>query len=460
MADCCSDFTRAQMLSRAAVRAGRGLPAIEPGMPEPAGTGMRRRTFLLAGVGLAVSVYGAGKLGLDAFEEGIAAAAGTPQNGPVLVSVFMAGGTDSLSMLAPVGDPRYRQLRPTLAVDPATVIPFSEDRRLGWTPAATSLATLYGEGKVTVIPAVGYDNADGSHFTSRHYWEVGELSTTNQLGWLGRYLDRTGTADNPLQGLALDSSLSPMLASDQVPVATLASPQAYGFSANGVEDPVATRMLAASAALGGLRTPAPERHLATARGVTAAAGTLRTQLAPLSTPDGQPRYNSPVPYPADSAFGQRLAALAAMLAIGLPLRVVTVPVDNDFDTHSGQGQELPGRIGAVCNALLAFQRDLEARGLADRVLVKLWSEFGRRPEENGSGTDHGAGGAAYLIGTRAAGQMVGEFPGLATLDDNDNLRSTADFRAVYCGLLEQWLQHDAESVIPGASGLARPRLVK
>jgi uncharacterized protein (DUF1501 family) len=111
--------------------------------------------------------------------------------------------------------------------------------------------------------------------------------------------------------------------------------------------------------------------------------------------------------------------------------------------------------------LLAFQRDLEARGLANRVLTLVWSEFGRRGEENGSGTDHGAAGSAFLIGARARGTMVGEFPGLANgLDQDGNLRPTSDFRGVYSALLEQWLGGDPSAVIPGANHFARPALVK
>jgi uncharacterized protein (DUF1501 family) len=91
----------------------------------------------------------------------------------------------------------------------------------------------------------------------------------------------------------------------------------------------------------------------------------------------------------------------------------------------------------------------------------MWSEFGRRPEENGSlGTDHGAAGCAFVIGSKAKGQMVGEFPGLSSLDADDNLKATSDFRAMYCSLLEQWLSYDAEAIIPGAAGFARPVLVK
>ena len=110
--------------------------------------------------------------------------------------------------------------------------------------------------------------------------------------------------------------------------------------------------------------------------------------------------------------------------------------------------------------MVAFQRDLEKRGLDNRVLIQLWSEFGRRPQENGSGTDHGAGGNAFLIGTRASGKMVGEFPGLTNLDENENVLRTSDFRGMYCSLLEQWFQTEAGLVIPEAASFERPVLVK
>jgi len=110
----------------------------------------------------------------------------------------------------------------------------------------------------------------------------------------------------------------------------------------------------------------------------------------------------------------------------------------------------------------AFWRDLELRGLADRVVVSLWSEFGRRPAENGSaGTDHGAAGAAFVIGKDVRQGLIGEFPGLAAgsgLDADGNLRATADFRGLYCALLEQWFQTEADGIIPSAGSFARPAL--
>ena len=206
-----------------------------------------------------------------------------------------------------------------------------------------------------------------------------------------------------------------------------------------------------------------ESALAQVAGAAMHTGALRTQLAPLRPgEDGAPAFASPVGYPVseESDFPERLAALAQMLAMGLPLRCVAITAPGDYDTHANQVEVLGEPLKLTCDALAAFQRDLEARGLADRVLVHVWSEFGRRAAENSEGTDHGAAGLGLLIGTRAAGRMIGEFPGLDVLDEHGNLRATSDFRGVYAGLLEQWLGTDAAGIIPDAARVARPQLVK
>ncbi len=151
-----------------------------------------------------------------------------------------------------------------------------------------------------------------------------------------------------------------------------------------------------------------------------------------------------------------------MIAAGLPLRCVALEATGEYDTHAGQASELTPALTTTAASLYSFQRDLEARGVADRVLTLVWTEFGRRAEENGSGgTDHGAAGTGFLIGTRVAGTQVGEYPGLATgLDRDGNLKATSDFRGVYAGLLEQWLHFDAERVLPNISKFKRPTLVK
>src|SRR5947208_2418333 len=378
-------------------------------------------------------------------DESVLAAANAPAR-PVLVSIFLVGGADALSVLSPQGDPLYRRLRPKLGLAGGTA--FAEDSRLFWHPAAGAIAQLYGERKVTVLPAVGYTNADQSHFTSRHYWEVGATSTGLTTGWLGRYLDRVGTMDNPLQGLSLDNTLAPALATAKVPIASIDGPDQYDFWSNRVWGDVETRMLAA---IGGLGATGGDPALAAAANVTAQVDRLRNQLLPFHSTDDKPAYTSPVPYPSSKdAVPRRLAGLASMIAAGLPLRVVALTAPGHYDTHSDQAASLTQGLQLTADSLLAFQRDLEARGLADRVLVHVWSEFGRRAAENGSGgTDHGAAGVGFLIGTRTKASMIGEFPGLQTgLDGEGNLRATADFRAVYASLLEQWLGVDAAAVIP------------
>ena len=173
-------------------------------------------------------------------------------------------------------------------------------------------------------------------------------------------------------------------------------------------------------------------------------------------------FNSPVPYPSSSdPFPHRLAGLAAMIGAGLPLQVATITSPGHFDTHAGQARGLASGLQLTSDSLLAFQRDLEARGIADRVLVYAWSEFGRRAAENASGgTDHGSAGIGFLIGTRASGQMIGAFPGVTGgLNSLGNLAPTADFRAVYSAILEQWLATDANTILPGVAALDRPKLL-
>jgi uncharacterized protein (DUF1501 family) len=256
----------------------------------------------------------------------------------------------------------------------------------------------------------------------------------------------------------MTGSLQPALATSKVPVAAIDGPDQYDFWVPGVWGEVQNRMLDAIGGLGHAKQRDPA--LRAAANVTAQADRLRRQLAPFA---GTKPVAPAVPYPTGGdAFPARLQGLAAMIAAGLPLRCVALEATGEYDTHAGQAAALGPALTTTAASLFAFQRDLEARGVADRVLTLVWSEFGRRAKENGSGgTDHGAAGTGFLIGTRAAGTQVGEFPGLASgLDADGNLKATSDFRGVYASLLEQWLRFDAARVIPAAHKFARPQLVK
>jgi uncharacterized protein (DUF1501 family) len=428
-------------------------------MPVPAGTGLTRREFVSRTAGLALAVYGGAALSGRAFDHGIAqAASDAAATQKVLVTVFFNGGIDGLSVLFPAGDPQYYALRPNLALPQTAGQPFAEDSRLRWHPAAGGLATLHGEGKVSVMPAVGYDNANQSHFTSRHYYEVGATDARMRTGWLGRYIDAVGTPDNPLQGLTLDVALHPSIATAKMPVATLAAADQYTFAPPGLPPhPLETSILQEAANIGAAHAGSTDPGLAAAGATAYDSHHLYFQLGSIRT-----GFNSPVQYPASAdPFPHRLAGLAAMIAAGLPLRVVGLTVGH-FDTHATQATSLQRDLQLASDSLLAFQRDLEARGVADRVVVHVWSEFGRRGAENASrGTDHGSAGIGFLIGSRVKGQQLGSFPGVTGgLDPSGNLKPTADFRAVQAALLEQWLAADGNAILPGIASFQRPALLR
>ena len=187
-----------------------------------------------------------------------------------------------------------------------------------------------------MLPAVGYTNADQSHFTSRHYWEVGDTDPRLQTGWLGRYLDHVGTADNPLQGVSLDGDLSPRSRPAKKPVAALSGAGDYSFWAPGVWGQVEERMLDGSRRRSAAPVGTTRRSRARGRSPFS-----RTACASSSRPSTPQRLHSPVPYPkSDSGFPDQLAGLAAMLAAGLPLHCVALSAYGMYDTHSEQADTL------------------------------------------------------------------------------------------------------------------------
>ena len=185
-------------------------------MPLPAGTRAHPSHFVARSAWrCALSVYGASRLASQLFEEGIAAAASAPAAPDARLHLPRGRGRLALRC-SPRTATRSTGSFVLSSHSPAGE-PFAEDARLHWHPALAPLAELHGEGKVSVLPAVGYTNADQSHFTSRHYWEVGATARQLRTGWLGRYLDRAGTSDNPLQGLSLADTLAPAARDRQGP---------------------------------------------------------------------------------------------------------------------------------------------------------------------------------------------------------------------------------------------------
>ena len=145
-----------------------------------------------------------------------------------------------------------------------------------------------------------------------------------------------------------------------------------------------------------------------------------------------------------------------VLDAGFGTRIATIS-QNGYDTRGTQAGQHAALLGTLSSALVAWLADLDARGLSDRVLTVVWSEFGRRCEDNDSfGSDHGAGGCVLLVGNRVSGGVKSEFPGLATLDEHGNLRITTEFRTLYATLLESWLGVEAARILPGVDARRRP----
>ena len=292
----CNDFNRAQLLRAGIARAGKGLPSIEPGMPVPAGSGMDRRSFLLRSAGAMLSVYGASALAPRPSKTG-SRRRPPPRRRTSRCWSRSSWKVDGMPspVLAPVKEAKYHELRPVLGRSEGEGQLFTEDETLMWHPQAGGLAQLHAEGKVTVFPAIGYDPPDESHFTSRHYWEVGELNAQTRSGWMGRYLDIAGSAGNPLQGLSLDYSLAPALATTKNPVAAVSTPADYNFWAYGLDEPIASSALDTFGALGALGAPSPA--FAQARAAAQDTGIIRNQIAPFGEHEGKPGFTSPVTYP-------------------------------------------------------------------------------------------------------------------------------------------------------------------
>ena len=266
-----------------------------------------------------------------------------------------------------------------------------------------------------------------------------------------------------MQGLSLDSSLLPSLATARVPVATLSSPTDYGFDSHNVWDVPGALLQDAIGSLGGARSDDPTRILTQASRDRASSRTSCAASSAASSARTARRTTTPKAKYPGRRLRARLAGLAALLARELP-DPRRRPAGPGLVRHALGGERAP-RTGAERGraGLAAFQADLEQRNLGDRVATLLWSEFGRRAEQNDSnGTDHGAAGVAFLMGKRVRHKMVGEFPGLSQgrgLDADGNLKETVDFRAVYSSLAEQWFDVDGDRILPDGKKMKRLSLL-
>ncbi len=441
-----------------------------------AAIGVSRRQFIGWGVGAGLSLYSARAMPLQHWMDGAQAAHAAAPQARVLVSVFLPGGLDLCDTFLDTS--QYGAY--TAARGAAARTPSPTDALLGTSLNAHpslgrgqngGLKGLWAAGKLGLLPGIDYSNPDLSHFHSRNFWETATITGSASTGWLGRWLDLHGAADNPFQGLTAGSRLSPTLLSGGAPVCAVESASRARLSMAGV---TTAGFAQAMSAYGSLAHPRPRDGAGRAAAKASAryAQHVAERLAPLAGSEPPP----PTPgdptglgngvgaaegYPSGSPFAERLRQLGFLLAQPLGIRIAAVDSNADFDTHHGQPARLIKGLADVSASLAAFQADLEARGIADRVLTFVWTEFGRRLKANQSaGTDHGAGGIGWLMGSRARSGVLTPYPSLRDVDRQGNLRVVVDFRSVYASLIEQWLGTSAEGVVPEAGGFPRLQVVK
>jgi uncharacterized protein (DUF1501 family) len=367
-------------------------------------------------------------------------------SGRILVVVQLAGGNDGLNTVIPFGDRVYYKARPGIAVPEKEVLRLTKDspKGIGLHPRMTPFRELHDEGLLTIVQGVGYPNPNRSHFKSMDIWHTGETSGTGD-GWLGRYFDNqcAGAPGTPPcsghDGVAIGRSAPLAMQGRNFKPISFETPDLFRWTGEDEGD------VEAKAYADLMRTPAPPDTVSPESFLTRTA--LDAQIASERIRAAVARRPS-VEYPRNR-LAQQLAMVASMIRAGLETRVYYVTLGG-FDTHAGQG----GPTGTHANLLdqfassvRAFQRDLAEAGIADRVLTMSFSEFGRRVGQNGSGgTDHGTAAPMFLVGPMVRPGVLGDMPSLTDLDSGD-LRFNVDFRCVYAGILEQWLEADAAKVL-------------
>ena len=355
----------------------------------------------------------------------------------LLVMIELAGGNDGLSMAAPLGDGRYRDLRPSLAEPEGD--PFVLDAATALHPRLARVATR----GPAVLQGVGSLQPDYSHFEMQVRWWEGspDASRVYDTGVLGRLADAVGDPDAPVVALSVSDGAHPIMFSRTASTLTVPDVGAtwYLTGANS-DDVLRQRFQRAYRAFG---ADAAEPYTARRREVMERTVRLAEAVGEWDD-DDHGGYR-------DDRLGNGLRMALRLFDRGVGLRIVHITMDGGFDTHDGHGWKYPELMSALDDNLGAFFDDLDAAGMADKVLVATMSEFGRTVGENGSGgLDHGAAASMLLLGPVMAG-VHGEAPSFAGLSAEDGLPATLSFDHYFGTIAERWFGVPSSEVIDGGT---------
>jgi uncharacterized protein (DUF1501 family) len=383
-----------------------------------------RRQFLEVAGG-ALAVYTTSPLWLRL---GAAGAEPAPPNGRKLLLLLLEGGNDGLNTVVPYGQSTYFEKRRSLAYKPEEIIKLSDSSQIGLAPTLPKLARHYEARKVGIIQGVGYDKPNLSHFKSMDIWQTGRPKHDVATGWLGRYLDRS-QSESVVRAVAIDNRLPTVLNGAEQSGVAVPSFNGFTFFDGSDTDPASEPYRLHEAFLqfaDAQLADEPARALLASERATVQA--VRA-IQKLGDPKAKP--------PATTAEKVSLAMKLLSSDLGVEIAMVSL---GGFDNHAAEENNHPKLLTEVDNAIDQFMADAAATGKAGDYLLMTFSEFGRRVEENSSGTDHGTAAPLFVVGEAVAGGLYGEHPSLTNLDSNKNLIRTVDFREVYATVLDGWLQ--------------------
>ena len=363
---------------------------------------------------------------------------------PVLIVLQMSGAYDALNTIIPYSDPHYPDYRAELKVAPQDVLAI--DDKVGFHPSMTAMKDLYDQGKVAVIQGIGYPNPIRSHFRSMDIWHTAEPAKVITDGWLGLAIqDLDPNKENVLTAVNFGRGLPRALAAPGVSVASVGNLETYGVltGIDGEEQrsealDIFSRMYSPMLGTG------PANDYLSQTGLDALKGADILSTAPQT-------YTSNVEY-GGGPFSQWVKNIAQVHLAGFGTRVLYTGLNpGAFDTHANQNTAFPRLWSEVSNAVGDLYQDLKDHDADQEVVILLFTEFGRRVQENGSGTDHGSGSVAFVMGDAVKGGLYGEYPSLEPdkLDEGD-LRWNNDFRSTYSTLLDKWMGQDDKAILKGS----------
>jgi len=363
----------------------------------------------------------------------------------VFAVLSLSGGNDGLNTVIPYNNALYRDYRPNLGIPADKVIPLNDE--LGLHPTMAPLKTFWDEGKLAIFLGIGYPHPSYSHFRSMDIWHTCEPDKVGVDGWLGQAMKEIDPqASNVLTGVNFGRGLPRALSKAGVPVASVGDLETYGLL-TGIEGQdqrtealdVFARMYGPTVGTGYALT------YIRSTGIYALKGADILATAPA-------KYKSSVTYSKSTVGGYMKNIAQTHLAnFGTRILYTTSPY-NSFDTHANQAPAHTSLWTDVSVNVKNFYDDLREHKASDNVLLFMFSEFGRRITDNGSGTDHGAAGVAFAVGEHVKGGLYGTYPSLKPSDQEEggNLKSSMDFRSVYSTILDDWLGLNPAPIVGGS----------